>query len=133
MIRVFADTFYFLALLNPRDEAHARVAEFTASFDGTMVTTDAVLIELADGLSHLSSRRSAIKFIEGLRIDPAMRVVPSGRKMLERGWELYRRRSDKEWSLTDCMSFATMNRLQLTEALTGDHHFEQAGFHAFFR
>jgi len=49
------------------------------------------------------------------------------------GLELYARRPDKSWSLTDCISFVVMTDRGLTEALTGDHHFEQAGFRALLR
>jgi predicted nucleic acid-binding protein len=46
---------------------------------------------------------------------------------------LYRGRPDKEWSLTDCISFVVMGERSLTEALTSDHHFEQAGFTALLK
>jgi len=62
--------------------------------------------------------------------DPAFRVVRATTELIERGKELYRRRPDKEWPLTDCISFVVMQDEGLTEALTGDHHFEQAGFKA---
>lgn len=42
--------------------------------------------------------------------------------------QLYKRRLDKEWSLVDCVNFVVMTRRSITEALTTDHHFEQAGF-----
>lgn len=133
MTRVFADTFYYLALLSPDDEAHERAAEFTDAFSGTMVTTDWVLTELADGLSRARTRKTAIEFIESLRTDPAVRIVPASRPLLQRGWDLYRRRLDKDWSLTDCISFVVMLERGIADALTGDHHFEQAGFRALLR
>jgi predicted nucleic acid-binding protein len=130
MSLVFADTSYYLALLNPADESHKRAIGFTATFAGTMVTTDWVLTELADGLSRARTRRILIDFVESLRGDPAVRIVPASRRLLQRGWDLYRRRPDQEWTLTDCTSFVVMRQMRLTEALTADHHFEQAGFHA---
>jgi hypothetical protein len=130
MTRVFADTFYYLALLNAADDAHQACADFTIEFSGTMVTTDFVLIELADGLAGSRTRQVVIEFIASLRGDPAIRVVAGTPKLLTRGWDLYRRRADKEWSLTDCISFVVMSEMRIKDALTGDHHFEQAGFHA---
>jgi uncharacterized protein len=130
MRRVFADTFYYLALLNPGDEAHDRVSEFTSDYNGTMVTTDWVLTELADGLAGGGTRKAVIEFIEGIRGESSVRIVPATRKMLNRGWEVYKGRMDKEWSLTDCISLVVMRELRLIEVLTGDRHFEQMGFKA---
>jgi predicted nucleic acid-binding protein len=45
----------------------------------------------------------------------------------------YERRADKAWSLTDCISFQVMTQRGIVDALTADHHFEQAGFHALLR
>ncbi len=69
-----------------------------------------------------------MEFIDGLRADPSIRIIPARRSVLESGWELYQKRIDKEWSLTDCISFLVMQKLRLADALTGDRHFEQAGF-----
>ena len=54
--------------------------------------------------------------------------MPASSELMERGFDLFSRRPDKEWSLTDCISFIVMSEEGITEALTGDHHFEQAGF-----
>lgn len=66
-------------------------------------------------------------------MDPAVRIVPAGRSLMSRGWELYSQRLDKEWSLTDCISFVIMEDRGIKDALTGDHHFEQAGFRALLK
>ena len=42
-------------------------------------------------------------------------------------------RQDKRWSFTDCISFAVMKQMKIADALTGDHHFEQAGFRALLK
>ena len=68
------------------------------------------------------------RFIESLRTDPLVRIIPPTRELFERGLALYADRSDKSWSLTDCISFVVMNDEGLSDVLTGDHHFEQAGF-----
>lgn len=57
-----------------------------------------------------------------------MTIVAASPELMHRGIELYEARSDKDWSLTDCTSFIVMQDRGLTDALTGDHHFEQAGF-----
>ena len=69
-----------------------------------------------------------IDFHRALRNDPTVKIVPSSNELFAAGVELYATRSDKEWSLTDCISFVVMEREGLTDALTGDRHFEQAGF-----
>ena len=60
-------------------------------------------------------------------------VVGFDPKVQQAGFELYESRLDKDWSLTDCVSFAVMTQRGLTEALTADHHFEQAGFRSVFK
>lgn len=130
MTCVFADTFYFLALLNVKDAAHGKAVEFSKSQDAALLTTAWVLTELADGLAD-SSRRSAFQnVVEGLQSDPETIVVPPSQRLFEQGMDLYNARKDKLWSLTDCISFTVMERHGVQEALTGDRHFEQAGFRA---
>ena len=46
----------------------------------------------------------------------------------QRGWQLFTTRSDKEWGLTDCISFVVMQDYQIDRAFSSDRHFEQAGF-----
>jgi predicted nucleic acid-binding protein len=128
MKAAFADTFYFLALLNERDAAHQR-AVFASRTPGLiLVTTEFVLLELADAMCKPGQRQEALALWDVVRTDPAFRVIPGTTELIERGRDLYRGRSDKEWLLTDCISFVVMRDEHLTDALTGDHHFEQAGF-----
>ncbi len=133
MKTVFADSFYFFALVNDKDPAHARVTAYLRSFQGRMLTTAWVLTEVGDGLSHPSNRPSFALLIDTLRAEPNVTLVPCSDALLEAGIDLYRQRPDKQWSLTDCLSFVVMQREGLTEALTGDHHFEQAGFIALLK
>jgi predicted nucleic acid-binding protein len=128
MKRVFADTFYFLAVLNPKDRAHARALAYTSSFNGEMVTTAWVLTELGDALSDPTNRMEFIATLKDLEANPQVRIVAANDALFQDGVKLYAARPDKKWSLTDCISFVVMTREGITEALTGDHHFEQAGF-----
>jgi predicted nucleic acid-binding protein len=125
---VFADTFYYFALLNPDDEMHEAAVAFTAAFAGTMVTTAWVLTELGDGLARVPNRALFLGLVAQLRSDGDVFIVSPDAELFEKGLELYSRRPDKDWSLTDCISFAVMQNKSITDALTGDHHFEQAGF-----
>ena len=129
----FADTYYFIALLNPADPDHQRIREFTLASRDRLVTTGLVLAEVANHLSYTRSRSLVQPFFARLASDPRAEIVPADRAMLERGLEYYHARPDKEWSLTDCVSFLVMTDRELTEALTADHHFEQAGFAALLK
>ncbi|MBM4048434.1 MAG: type II toxin-antitoxin system VapC family toxin [Planctomycetes bacterium] len=128
MSAVFADTYYFLGLSNRTDRAHAACARFSQQYRGTIVTTWWVLVELADGLATPPHRSRAAKLIQRVCSHPQFRVLPLSQSQLDRGFGLYTNRPDQEWSLTDCISFVVMTDEGLSEALTGDHHFEQAGF-----
>ena len=128
MKSVFADTFYFLALLNERDAAHERAVSASRAPGLRLVTTEFVLLELADALCKPGQRDEALALWNVVQTDPAFRLVAASTDLVHRGRELYRLRRDKDWPLTDCTSFIVMQDEQLTEALTGDRHFEQAGF-----
>ena len=134
MKTVFADTFYFLALLNPTDQAHAKTVAFTSSNIVRMVTTGWGLTELADALA--SSQRGRAEFLSTLadiQADADVTIVPCDQTLMSEGLQLYARRPDKQWSLTDCISFVVMTKEGITDALTGDRHFEQAGFVALLK
>jgi predicted nucleic acid-binding protein len=92
-----------------------------------------VLTELGDGLSGVSDRQAFIDFHQALRNDPTVKIIPASSEWFASGVQLDATRPDKEWSLTDGISFAVMQREGLTEALTGDRHFDQAGFRALLR
>lgn len=130
---VFADTFFFLALLNERDDLHKRAVALTNSLREQIVTTAWVVTELADGLADTPGRSLFRPFLAQFQSDQRGIVVPFSQDLFERGTELYADRPDKEWSLTDCVSFIVMTDRRITEALTGDHHFDQAGFVALLK
>lgn len=130
MKRVFADTFYFLALANPRDFAHRAAVRLKLGEDTQLVTTAWVMTELADAFASVADRTLFQRIWDNLRTDPGTLVVPADPKWFEAGLALYLARADKNWSLTDCISFEVMREQGIVEALTGDRHFVQAGFRA---
>jgi uncharacterized protein len=95
-----------------------------------IVTTEAVLLEWLNAMSDVSSRQIAAEGYLRVRADLRIEVVPIRTELLDAALQLYRDRPDKKWSLTDCLSFVVMERRGLTEALTTDHDFEQAGMRA---
>ena len=130
---VFADTFALIAWLNPRDSAHDMVAAYLGGFTGRLVTMEWVLVELADALSAPEARTTAVAFLQAVRADLLFEVVGYVPAVYQAGFDLFAARPDKGWSLTDCISFAVMTERGLSEALTADRHFEQAGFQAIFK
>jgi predicted nucleic acid-binding protein len=130
---VFADAFYFVARLNRRDQHHERVLKFSRDFHARILTSDWVLMEVADALAESESRSRVRDFILHLRSTNACEIVPASRELLDRALELYHQHADKKWTLTDCVSFIIMREQNVTGALTGDKHFEQAGFIALLK
>lgn len=133
MTEIFVDTFYFLALLNVKDVAHQKAVDFSSTQDAPLLTTAWVLTEVADGLSRSSKRHAFRQVLDDLEDDPNTVVIPPSQELFEKGVALYDARPDKQWSLTDCISFVVMDEEGLREALTADHHFEQAGFVALLK
>lgn len=130
MKQVFGDSLFFIALLNERDQYHAKAREFEAVGALEIVTTRWIVADVADALAAPPWREYAAAFLERSQSSPSLRVIADSDRFFDRGSDLYRRRGDKGWSLTDCTSFIVMADEKLTEALTADHHFEQAGFTA---
>ncbi len=128
MTETFADTFYFLAVLNPRDAAHAAARTAHRERKGRLVTTRWVLTEVADAFAAPAHRIKFLTLLEELESEPDVVILPVTEDQFRRGVELYRQRPDKDWPLTDCISFAVMADRGITDALTGDRHFRQAGF-----
>jgi len=130
MKSVFADTHYWIALAIPTDEWHPRAKEVTKSLGAALiVTTDEVLVEFLNYLSGYGAglRSAGVKLVRSVIENPNVQVVPQTRDSFLRGLELYASRSDKEYSLTDCISLAIMNGKNISEVLTHDRHFDQEG------
>ena len=133
MSAVFADAFYFVARLNRHDQHHQRTLEFSRGVRAQLLTSDWVLMEVADTLAESECRARVRDFILHLRSSAACEIVPASRQLLDRALDLYHQHADKAWTLTDCISFVIMRERGVTEALTGDKHFEQAGFVALLK
>lgn len=135
MREVFADTFFWSALVNARDTWHSEAQAAQAELSNIrLVTTDEVLTEFATQLGQDRRLRVlAARFVRHILRDPSVRVIPQNRESFLAGLKLYEARPDKTYSLTDCISMSTMAREQLTTVLTYDRHFEQEGFEVFFR
>ncbi len=131
--RTFIDTHYLLALINPDDDWHDAAVKAASEIAGACLTTDAVLVELADTLCQRRHRAEAVRAVAELRADAAIECLAMDRALFDAAFELYRTRPDKDWSLTDCASFVAMKQHGITVALTADQHFEQAGFRAVLR
>jgi predicted nucleic acid-binding protein len=133
MSEVFADTVYFIAHFNRADQYHRKALELSDRLGGLLVTTDWVLIEVADGFAKTRYRSRVRPLVSRLRHSSISEIVPVSSALLEEALDLYHERADKEWTLTDCTSFLVMKERGITEALTGDRHFEQAGFKALLK
>ena len=89
-----------------------------------------MLIETANALSKPGWRKHGVKLLDHLQSRPDVEIVQLTAELWQRGCDLYRSRSDKAWSLTDCVSFLVMQDANLSDALTADEDFRQAGFRA---
>jgi predicted nucleic acid-binding protein len=131
MKTVFADTSFFVAVHNRRDRFHSvAVSLATAKEKHRIITTQFVLLEVANFLSNPGDRERFVTLEDQLNKDRTVEVIPASDTLFEEGLALFADRPDKEWSLTDCTSFVVMTAHDLTDALTADHHFAQAGFRA---
>lgn len=133
---VFLDLGYAIALSVETDEHHRRAEELAEQLEGLgtrLVTTRAILLEIGNALSKERYRQAAVELLDALEQDVTVEIVPLSEELFARALELFRNRTDKEWGLIDCVSSILMRERGLTEALTPDKHYEQAGFRALLR
>ena len=131
MKKIFADTFYWAALLNPKDQWHQQTNETRRKLGKTnLVTTETVLIELLNFFSEYGAemRQTVVDTVRDILVDLDIEYVPHSPEAFLDALDFYESRSDKGYSLTDCVSMLTMKNLNLREILTHDNHFEQEGY-----
>lgn len=131
MIEFFLDASYAIALASPKDQCHVRAVELAQRIRSEkigLVTTRAVMLEIGNALSKRHLRKAAVVLIEALENDANVTIVPVDDDLFNRAFQLYRSRQDKDWGLTDCISFVIMTDRRMVEALTTDDDFRQAGF-----
>jgi uncharacterized protein len=133
---VFADTFYWIALLNPADKWHLAARTFARKNPETvLLTTEAVLTEF---LNYFSESGQNTRHAAGAMCDQTIShantvVVPHTIETFASGFAFYKARPDKGYSLTDCISMIEMHERDIWNVLTHDHHFAQEGFNLLFR
>jgi hypothetical protein len=130
--KLFVDTSYVLALFNSADEFHEKAKELKgrASPPNAAITTEAILLEIGNALSKQNLRKQCGAIIKGFYRSGNIEVVPLTTALIKEGLEFFEKRADKDWSLTDCISFVIMQKDGIREALAADEHFTQAGFKA---
>ncbi|BAY95436.1 MULTISPECIES: type II toxin-antitoxin system VapC family toxin [unclassified Tolypothrix] len=133
---VFLDTTFAIALSAPQDKLHRRavhLAEILETAGTRLVTTQAVMLEIGNLLCKQPFRHGAVTLLNALAADSKVAIVPLSPELYDRAFQLYCDRSEKEWSFVDCVSFIVMQYGGITEALTANEHFQQAGFRALLR
>ena len=131
MTEVFLDTSFAIALSSVTDRHHPQAMTIAAELTRQktkLVTTQAILLELGNALSKSRYRKAAIQLLTSLETDPNVTIVPITTQLYSRAFELFKTRLDKEWGLVDCISFTVMRDRNISDALTADEHFSQAGF-----
>lgn len=131
MRTLFADAFYWIALINSKDSWHQTVLAFTTTLQSTQfVTTEEVLLEVLNFFCNqgIRSRQHTITLVNDVLNNPDVEVIEQTHQSFISGFSLYQARLDKGYSLTDCISMQTMRQLGITEILTHDKHFTQEGF-----
>jgi len=136
MTEVFLDTSFAIAVTVSSDRHHEKALRLALELrrsSTTLVTTHAILAEIGDSFSRPPHRAAAARLLSALQKDTGVLVLPVDTELFSRGHQLFVDRPDKTWGLTDCISFAVMQQRDIRDALTADHHFEQAGFVALLR
>lgn len=135
MRTVFADANYWVGLFNPKDSLHTPAVTASRALVKTrLVTSEMVLVEVLNGLGRYPAlRHQTAAAIDKIMADANTEVVPQSALLFRDAFALFRQHADKEWGLTDCASFVIMRQKGIGEALTYDHHFQQAGFTALLR
>ena len=119
---------FYQALLNPKDTWHKAALTLSNDLHRPVCTSEYVLCELGALMSQEHLRSLFLELLDSLNKAPQVEIVPAGHDHFCAGVTLFADRLDKNWSLTDCISFTIMRKKGIQDALTADHHFAQAGF-----
>ena len=131
--KIFVDTWFLVALINKRDQYHTVALQLAQQFDNyPLITTDAILLEFGNALSK-NYKKEAVKLIETFLNSDYVEVTRLNPDLFNEALNLYKKHQDKSWGLVDCFSFVVMKKNKVTQALTFDKHFIQAGFQALMR
>jgi uncharacterized protein len=128
---IFVDTSALIALGNKNDAFHQQainVSRELANAQRHFVTTNAVILELANTFSQVRYKPLATHLINVINHSPKWQCITIDETLMQRGFELFTQRADKDWSLVDCISMLVADQFNINEILTTDHHFTQAGF-----
>jgi len=128
MSGIFLDTGYLIALVNKRDNFHNIAVEASKKFQGPFITTQLILVELANSLCLPRQKPLAVNILEKMQQDPLTTIVALSSDRFEKAFSLFKKRSDKAWGFIDCFSFIVMDEWEIKQALTFDEHFRQAGY-----
>lgn len=130
---IFIDTVYLLALVRANDELHERAVRWSDVLNEPLLVTEYVVWEFVNVCPKPQNRQLVPPILEWIEGDPGVVLKEADRELFTAGFIRFNERLDKAWSLTDCVSFIVMENAGVTQALTNDHHFEQAGFEALLR
>jgi predicted nucleic acid-binding protein len=136
MRTVFADTAYWVAIVNPRDQFHEAAKAARQQIGPCVIaTTDEVLAEFLNAFTNFGStmKRKAAETVRAIISDPNVEVIPQSRDTFLRALDRYSQRIDQRYSFVDCSSMVAMERERMTDVLTGDGHFQEAGFNVLIR
>ncbi len=125
---IFMDTGFVVALVNENDQYHQKALKLANQFEGyPTVITDVILLEIGNSLAK-NFKAQAIEIINHFYLSPEVTIVHLNPILLKQGLNMYQSYQDKTWGLMDCISFVVMREMKITDALTFDKHFAQAGF-----
>lgn len=133
MTKIFVDTWFIVALINKRDQYHQKALQLAEQYKNhPLITTDAVFLEFGNALSS-NYKNEAAELMEQFLASDEIDVIRLTPKLFDEALSLYKKHQDKSWGLVDCISFVVMKQNQITQALTFDKHFIQAGFQALMK
>jgi uncharacterized protein len=133
MTDLLIDTSGWGNLIDPTQPFHQQTATLYRAArqqKHRILTTNYIITEVVALLTSplRIPRPQIIAFVQSLKDSPYIEILHIDPETDAQSWQLLASRQDKAWSLVDCSSFVIMEQNKITEALTNDHHFEQAGF-----
>lgn len=136
MATIFVDSHFLIAIINKRDQWHDEASNYSSkATDSDYLTTGSILVETLNYFSEFRSdiKESAVKAVTGFMSRPEVTVIEQSSELVGLGIQLYLKRLDKGFSLTDCISMVVSREHRITSILTNDDHFLQEGFEILLR